>query len=240
MKKLNLTLVCFTVLLFASCTIKTTQVNRRTVSVSGTGSVEVEADNATVTLSVITRAKDAGNASRENAEKMTKVQEAVVSAGILKDDISTERYTIEQETSYSNGRVIYGDYVATNRIKVFVKDLNLTGTVIDTALKNGANQLSSFQYGITNKDFYVKQARTLAVQNAHDAANLLATTGGSFLGKVLTINEQSNSFGMYKISAMRANSIEADAVPEAASVSTPISGGKTTISFTVDAVYELK
>ena len=240
MKKLNLTLVCFTVLLFASCTIKTTQVNRRTVSVSGTGSVEVEADNATVTLSVITRAKDAGNASRENAEKMTKVQEAVVSAGILKDDISTERYTIEQETSYSNGRVIYGDYVATNRIKVFVKDLNLTGTVIDTALKNGANQLSSFQYGITNKDSYVKQARTLAVQNAHDAANLLATTGGSFLGKVLTINEQSNSFGMYKISAMRANSIEADAVPEATSVSTPISGGKTTISFTVDAVYELK
>lgn len=240
MKKLNLTLVCFTVLLFASCTIKTTQVNRRTVSVSGTGSVEVEADNATVTLSVITRAKDAGNASRENAEKMTKVQEAVVSAGILKDDISTERYTIEQETSYSNGRVIYGDYVATNRIKVFVKDLNLTGTVIDTALKNGANQLSSFQYGITNKDSYVKQARTLAVQNAHDAANLLATTGGAFLGKVLTINEQSNSFGMYKISAMRANSIEADAVPEATSVSTPISGGKTTISFTVDAVYELK
>ncbi len=240
MKKLNLAFVCFTVLLFASCTIKTTQVNRRTVSVSGTGSVEVEADNATVTLSVITRAKDAGNASRENAEKMTKVQEAVVSAGILKDDISTERYTIEQETSYSNGRVIYGDYVATNRIKVFVKDLNLTGTVIDTALKNGANQLSSFQYGITNKDSYVKQARTLAVQNAHDAANLLATTGGAFLGKVLTINEQSNSFGMYKISAMRANSIEADAVPEAASVSTPISGGKTTISFTVDAVYELK
>ena len=171
---------------------------------------------------------------------MTKVQEAVVSAGILKDDISTERYTIEQETSYSNGRVIYGDYVATNRIKVFVKDLNLTGTVIDTALKNGANQLSSFQYGITNKDSYVKQARTLAVQNAHDAANLLATTGGAFLGKVLTINEQSNSFGMYKISAMRANSIEADAVPEATSVSTPISGGKTTISFTVDAVYELK
>ncbi len=240
MKKLNLVLVCLAVLLFDSCTIKTTEVYRRTVSVTGTGSVEVEADNATITLSVITRAKDAGNASRENAEKMTKVQEAVIAAGILKDDISTEHYTIEQETTYTNGRISYGDYVATNRIKIFVKDLNLTGTVIDAALKSGANQLSSFQYGITNKDSYVKQARTLAVQNAHDAANLLATTSGAFLGKVLNINEQQGNFGMYKVSAMRSNSIEADAMAEVATVSTPISGGKTTISFTVDAVYELK
>ncbi len=240
MKKIMFLFCAVTSLFLTSCTIKTTQNNRRTVSVSGTGSVEVEADNATIVLSVITRAKDAGTAARENAEKMTKVQEAVTSLGILKEDVSTDRYSIDQETAYTNGRTIRGDYVATNRIRIFVKELSMTGDVIDAALKNGANQLSSFQYGISSKDSYVKQARTLAVQNAHDAANLLATTSGAFLGKVLSINEETNNFGVYRVSALKANAMLEDSAAETATVSTPISGGKTTISFTVDVVYELK
>lgn len=116
----------------------------------------------------------------------------------------------------------------------------MAGNVIDAAIKAGANQLSSFQYGISNKESFVKQARTLAVQNARDTANLLATTSGAFLGKVISLNEQSNNFGFYRVNAKRA-SLEA-AVEDSASsfVSTPISGGKTTISFTVDAVFEIK
>ena len=171
---------------------------------------------------------------------MTKVHESVLALGILPEDVSTEHYTINQESNYLNGKVIYGDYVATNRIKIFVKDLTMAGNVIDAAIKAGANQLSSFQYGISNKESFVKQARTLAVQNARDTANLLATTSGAFLGKVISLNEQSNNFGFYRVNAKRA-SLEA-AVEDSASsfVSTPISGGKTTISFTVDAVFEIK
>ena len=241
MKKLlnaKLVLAVLGAVFFTSCTIKTTENNRRTVSVSGTGSVEVEADNATIILSVITRGKDV--AAKENAEKMTKVHESVLALGILPEDVSTEHYTINQESNYLNGKVIYGDYVATNRIKIFIKDLTMAGNVIDAAIKAGANQLSSFQYGISNKESFVKQARTLAVQNARDTANLLATTSGAFLGKVISLNEQSNNFGFYRVNAKRA-SLEA-AVEDSAStfVSTPISGGKTTISFTVDAVFEIK
>lgn len=243
MKKLlnaKLVLAVLGAVFFTSCTIKTTENNRRTVSVSGTGSVEVEADNATIILSVITRGKDVGNTAKENAEKMTKVHESVLALGILPEDVSTEHYTINQESNYLNGKVIYGDYVATNRIKIFIKDLTMAGNVIDAAIKAGANQLSSFQYGISNKESFVKQARTLAVQNARDTANLLATTSGAFLGKVISLNEQSNNFGFYRVNAKRA-SLEA-AVEDTASsfVSTPISGGKTTISFTVDAVFEIK
>lgn len=227
-------------LTLCSCTIKTTEYARRTVSVSGRGSVEVDADNATIVLSVITRGKDVGAAAKENAEKMTSVQEAVIALGISKDNISTEGYTIDQETSYTNGKVIYGDYVTTNRIKVFVKDLSIIGEVIDSALKAGANQLSSFQYGISDKDAYVKQARTLAVQNAHDAANLIATTSGALLGKVITLSEHTNNYSVYNYKALAASMTEAATDTAMNEVSTPISAGKTTISFTVDAVYELK
>lgn len=227
--------------ILCSCTIKTTEYARRTVSVSGKGSVEVEADNATIILSVITRGKDVGEAAKENAEKMTAVQEAVIALGISKDNISTEGYTIDQDTSYTNGKIIYGDYVTTNRIKVFVKDLSMAGEVIDCALKAGANQLSSFQYGISSKDAYVKQARTLAVQNAHDAANLIATTSGALLGKVITLSEHTNNYSVYNAKAVAmAASLEDAVEADIGGLSTPVSAGKTTISFTVDAVYELK
>lgn len=240
MKKSKFILFALSAVFLTSCTIKTTENNRRTVSVTGTGSVEVEADNATIILSVITRGKDVGSTARENAEKMTKVQEAVLELGILKEDVSTEHYTINQESNYSNGKVVYGDYVATNRIRIFVKDLSMAGNVIDAALKAGANQLSSFQYGINSKDVYVKQARTLAVQNAQDTANLLATTSGAFLGRILSINEHQNNFGFYKVSAKAANAVEEAEDSAASFTATPISGGKTTITFSVDAVYELK
>ena len=239
MKKTAVIALMSGALLLTSCSIKTTQVNKRTVSVSGTGSVEVEADNATIILSVITRGKDVALAARENAEKMTKVQESILNLGITKENVTTERYSIDQEKNhnYNTGKTVYGDYTVTNRIKVFVKDLSLASAVIDTALKSGANQLSEFTYGISSKDSYVKQARTLAVQNAHDAANLIATTSGAMLGKVQQINEHSNNFALYKVASMRASN---DAMEEAVSVSTPIAGGKTTISFTVDITYELK
>lgn len=238
MKFLKTTLFILAALFLSACSIRMTENNRRTVSVSGTGSVEVDADNATITLSVNTRGKDVSKAAEENAQKMTKVQEAVLLAGIAKENISTQRYTVYQESNYSNGRSIPGDYVVSNKIKIFVKDLALTSAVIDSALKSGANELSSFEYGISQKDVYVKQARTLAVQNAHDAANLIATTGGSMLGKLLSVNEHQNEYGVYR--AYAAKNAMADMATESLSVSTPMSAGKSTISFTVDAVYEIK
>ncbi|WP_147634423.1 SIMPL domain-containing protein [Treponema pectinovorum] len=238
--KLLKTISFISVTLFLSaCTIKTMENNnRRTVSVSGTGTVEVEADNATIILSVNTRGKDVLKASEENAQKMTKVQDAVVNAGISKENISTQRYTVYQESNYSSGRSIPGDYVVSNNIKIFVKDLSLTSAVIDSALKSGANELSSLEYGISKNDVYVKQARTLAVQNAHDTANLIVTTDGAMLGKLISINEHQNNYGVYRSYA--AKNLMADAEDSSISVSTPVNAGKSTISFTVDAVYEIK
>lgn len=236
--KLSITLAVFSFFL-TGCTIKTMENNRRTVSVSGAGTVEVEADNATVTLAVITRSKDVSVAADENASKMTKVQDAITLLGIPSENITTEGYTVYQEHNYSNGKNIPGDYNVTNRIKIFVKDLPLVSKVIDTSLKNGANELQSCQYGISNKDMYVKQARILAVQNAQEAASLIAGTGGAVLGKILTVTEHKNSFSGRNF-AMKSSAANDEIVLESAAASTPINAGKTSITINVDATFELK
>lgn len=229
------------VFFLSSCSIQQDSYSKRTVSVSGSGSVTLEADNATIILSVVTRGKDVAETSQENAKKMAAVQDEIIKSGIDKDCISTQNYSVYQESHYDNksGRQIPDDYRVTNQIKILVKKISMASDVIDLALKSGANQLSSLTYGVTDTEIAKKQARSLAIQQAQEAANLLAGASGAKLGKVLSISEHSSqSFPR----AMLMKNSNADMMFEMAeeAVSTPISGGTSTITISVDAIYQLR
>ncbi|MCR4822748.1 MAG: SIMPL domain-containing protein [Treponema sp.] len=237
MKKTILSILAGAVIL-TSCSIHQDNYSKRTVSVSGSGSVTVEADTATIILSVITKGKDVAAATEENASKMTAVQQGIIQAGISEDCISTQNFSVYQESHYDqkSGRSIPDDYRVTNQIKVLVKQISRVSQVIDTALKSGANQLSSLTYGVSDSEIAKKQARSIAIQQAKEAANLLAGASGAKLGKVLSISEHSSSAFPR---AMLMKSTSNDALMEEA-VSTPISAGSSTITISVDAVYQLR
>ena len=240
MKKIIITILAAGLLL-SSCSIQQDNYSKRTVSVSGTGSVTVEADTATIILSVITKGKDVAETSAENALKMTAVQEAVKAKGIQKECISTQNYSVFQESHYDNksGKQVYDDYRVTNQIKILVKKIGMAGEIIDLALKSGANQLSSLTYGVTDTEIAKKQARSLAISQAQESANLLAGASGAKLGKVLSISEHSD-FSYPRARLMKASAVaNADMALEEAAP-TPISGGSSTITITVDAVYQLR
>lgn len=240
MKKTSLILALGTALLCfvsTSCIVRQYPASKRTVSVRGTGSIPVEADRAIIVLSVITTAKDAGTAASQNADKMNKVQDAVIAAGGSRENISTENYTIYQEYDYVKDRRVPGEYRVSNQIKVYLKDKSLASTVIDAAIKAGANSLSSLSFSVSNPELAIKQARTLAVQNAQEAANLIAGTTGSELGKVLKIDEVNNDYAapMAKIygNTMYESAATADS-------ETPVQSGKINFTVTVNATFELK
>ncbi len=220
--------------LFPSCTIRQVENQIRSVTVTGTGTVEIENDQATITLSVVTKNWDVVKASQDNANRMTAVQEALVKAGIASDYITTSGYSIYQESSYQNGRNVPGQYNVTNQINVLVKDVTKAGSVIDTAIKAGANQLQSLTYSVSSTDAAVKQARLLAIKQAESIANTLATSSAATLGKVLTIVEsQPNQYG----AVSRNVYAKAVALEDAA---TPASGGKSSVSISVTATYEIQ
>ena len=240
MKK-NIITILAAGLLLSSCSIQQDNYSKRTVSVSGTGSVTVEADTATIILSVITKGKDVAETSAENALKMTAVQEAVKAKGIQKECISTQNYSVFQESHYDNksGKQVYDDYRVTNQVKILVKKIGMAGEIIDLALKSGANQLSSLTYGVTDTEIAKKQARSLAISQAQESANLLAGASGAKLGKVLSISEHSD-YSYPRARLMKASAVaNADMALEEAAP-TPISGGSSTVTITVDAVYQLR
>ena len=236
MKKSVFTSIFTAALVLALSSCIPSKKESRTVSVSGKGSVSLEAENATVTLSVLTRGKDVSTVSSENAKKMTAVQDALIQKGIQKDSISTENFSLYQESSYDRGRTVYGDYVVTNQISIFVKKINLVSDVIDTALKNGANQLSSISYGVNNTELAEKQAKVLAMQQAMESAKVLAGTSGAKLGKVISIVESNENY-FPRARLLKTSAVNAESFSD--TVSTPVSAGKTTVEVKVDAVFEL-
>lgn len=205
----------------------------RWISVSGTGTVNVKSDSATINVAAVTYNRSVIEAARQNAETVSKVRAALMEAGFSADSITTKDYRIWQDSSYRNGVQIRGDYRVSNSIQIVTQDTRKAGNAIDAAIKAGANEFSSIQFSSTKTDDALREARTLAIKNAAEAANLMAKTAGAELGKILTIQESSAPVAAGRMEGAKLMAASND-------FATPISAGENQISVTVYCSYELK
>ena len=169
--------------------------------------------------------------AERNAVNTTNTINAIKEAGIPESDISTFDYSITQDNSHSYA----GEYTVRNTIAVIIRNIDLTGKVIDAAVKNntGANGITSFEYLVSDKATALREARTLAIKNAQDAASLLAGASGCKVNGVLEIREDYTSASRSNDMMFKAVSMEAGATP------TPIVEGNVTITSNVTIKYEL-
>lgn len=221
---------------FSSCVLQRANSDAsqtRTVTVSGTGNVGVQADIATINLAVVTTNRSVMEASRINAEAVAKVRSDLIKAGYPADSIVTDGYTINQDVSYRNGVTVRGDYRVSNSMHIVMRNISNIGNAIDTAVNAGANEFSSIIFSASNMEGALREARTEAVKKAYEAANLMASTAGAELGRVVSITEQRNGGFVPVVN----NSTLADAVAETATMVNP---GKQNVSVTVLCVYEIQ
>lgn len=171
--------------IFVSCTVTKPVEPEKSITVVGSASIPVKADIVSITFRVRTIEWNVNRAVENNANITAKVLEAIKNAGVDSNDISTVDYNISQDLSKSYP----GQYTVLNSIQVLIRNTEITGNVIDAAIVNGANGLTSYQYLAGDKTTALRQARTQAIQNAQDAANLLASVAGTKVGNVMEINE---------------------------------------------------
>lgn len=171
--------------IFVSCTVTKPVEPEKSITVVGSASIPVKADIVSITFRVRTIEWNVNRAVENNANITAKVLEAIKNSGVDSNDISTVDYNISQDLSKSYP----GQYTVLNSIQVLIKNTEITGNVIDAAIVNGANGLTSYQYLAGDKTTALRQARTQAIQNAQDAANLLASVAGTKVGNVMEINE---------------------------------------------------
>ncbi|MFJ7408288.1 MULTISPECIES: SIMPL domain-containing protein [unclassified Lysinibacillus] len=201
----------------------------RIMTVTGNGKVVANASYVQLQIEVTTQGENVQQAQQENASIMNRVIQSIVALTIPKENIQTATYTIAPIYDYVDGKQVFKGYEVANAITVKIPDTNLVGAVIDTAVENGANRISSIQFKIDNADVYYQQALSLALHNAQMKANTIAQTMQlSVHPQPIEIVEENESGPvLYKSMAMADSSMV-----------TPIEQGQITISATVRVTFQ--
>ncbi|MEY9976875.1 SIMPL domain-containing protein [Lysinibacillus sp. RC79] len=148
----------------------------RVIVVTGNGKVMAKASYVQLQVEVSTQGKNAQDAQQENAMIMNRVIQSILALHIPKEHIQTASYNIAPHYEFENSKQVFKGYEVTNAITVKVTETNQVGLVLDTAVQNGANRISSIHFNIENTDAYYQQALSLALHNAQMKAKTIAET----------------------------------------------------------------
>jgi len=148
------------------------------IRVFGEGKVTAEPDQAKVTLGAVTEDISLEAAQRENAEIISAIKSALNTAGIPDNGIQTINYSIFPQYDYVDGKQEFRGYRVEHMLQITVKDIDSVGMIVDTAVKNGANQVSGIQFSVEDTGAYQQHALSLAVADAYEKAETIAKTLG--------------------------------------------------------------
>ena len=157
-----------------------------TIASSATADVKVTPDRATISISVQTKAPTAVAAASDNAKKQNAVTAALRGLGLTNEQLSTKGYSVNPEYRYDPNRApTLTGYTVTNTVLADIHDLKQIGKVLDTALANGSNVISSLEFYASNTDAARQHALADAVTKAHSDAEVAARAAGGSLGALI-------------------------------------------------------
>ncbi len=197
----------------------------RSIDVTGVGEYEVAPDQAQLSFAVETRAPTAQEAAAQNAETMDRVIEALIAAGVPREEIETQNYSVHPEYVHDAGadepRV--RGYRVMNQVVVTTGDLDRVGALIDVALNAGANRVDGVNFFLDDPATAQSEALRRAVASARESAETIASALGVQLGEVLNASTSTQIVRPYAAPMARMDVMESAAAP------TPIQPGEQTI-----------
>jgi uncharacterized protein YggE len=203
------------------------------IVVSGEGVMKVAPDQAWVRIGAESRSKNSKDAQQQNAAVMTAVQQKVASFGLPKDAIKTVGIDLQLEFDYRDGRQTPRGYVARNTIEVRVDDLSKLGDVLDAAVASGATNLHGLRFDVKDREKREQQALQLAVTNAMEKAQAIASAAKRGIDRILRIEESFVGRAPQPMMMERVAAARADA-------STPVEAGELEIRAQVRLTAAIK
>jgi len=211
--------------------------NRRTISVTGQGEVDVTPDQAIVNFAIETTGAKAADAVTDNAKRADAVIKAL-QAKVGKDDrVATTRYSVEPR--YEPGRRGEGEqpriigYVARNEVQVETRAVDTVGNLIDAATAAGANRVSNLQFTLSNKTDHLRTALQRAATDARAQADSVASGLGVKLTGIVAATTSSGPIIPVRRHDYGMMAAEARAP-------TPIEPGTVTVSASLTVTWEIE
>ena len=210
------------------------------ISMTGTGEVSGKPDMAIISSGVVTQGKTARDALNANTQAMNRIFEVLQSADIEMRDIQTSSFSVTPQYVYSDRRDENGyqrppqisGYQVANTLTVQVRDLDNLGTLLDSVVSVGSNQINSISVAVSDTAPLLDDARRAAMADAIAKAQLYTEAAGVNLGKILSISETGAFFAPPP-------NMELMARMEMSSSPVPVAAGELSFSKQITVVWEL-
>jgi hypothetical protein len=209
---------------------------QKTLSTSGTVSKKVMPDKVEIVLNIETWSESAQLSQEDNAQISDAVRNALDDIGIK--DIKTLSYYENEQYIWNSSynRQDKNGYITVNSLQITLTDITKSGSVIDAAVRAGANRVQSVSFTLT--DVQQNKIKAQALEEASASAKIKAISMarglGVTLGKVLTISENSyNFYPMMRTMAEDAMVISSYTPP------TQITPGDVSVDATVTIIYSI-
>jgi uncharacterized protein len=222
-----------------------------TITVSGTGTSSATPDIARISFTVQETAATV-QAAQEAATKRTNDSIAAVGdLGVKDEDVKTLNYNVSPQYAQSAVAVMacppgvpcsprpvsnkITGYQVMQTIEVTIRDTTKAGEVLEKLGGLGVQNISGPNFAVDDDNGVMNEARTEAIQNAHDKAKQLAKELGVSLGDVVSYYDQGNEYPMYAKGGMGYDGAMAN---EMSTPSLPMGTDERTV--TVQVTYRIK
>ncbi|HXG51541.1 MAG TPA: SIMPL domain-containing protein [candidate division Zixibacteria bacterium] len=198
--------------------------------------IAAEPDQAEIDIGVITQARTAPDAARENAEKLTRVRTEIKKLLDRDDELRTVGYSLNPNYRYprEGGRPEITGYTAANTVRIRTANLQKVGRLIDAAMQAGANAINRLAFTLKDEQGAQLRALRLAAQKARAKAEEMASALGLKIVRVLSVTEVER--GMRPV-IPQARGVQVDVM--AAQAPTPIEAGTVEVRSTVQLKAEI-
>jgi uncharacterized protein YggE len=205
------------------------------VTANGDAVITVEPDQAEIDIGVVTQAKNAPDAARENADKLARVMSEVKKILGKGDEIKTASYSLNPSYRYpQGGKPEIVGYTATNILRIKTGNLANVGKLIDASMQSGANTIHRLAFNLKDEHVAQLQALRLASTKARAKAEEIAAALGLKIVRVLSVTEGDR--GIRPIITPLARGAQMEAM---AAAPTPVEAGTIEVRSSVTLTGEL-
>ena len=237
MKKFTIAALCALICLTACQT--SGDALMRTISVSGSGSVTIEPDMASFSVSVEETADTTAEAQSMANEKMAEVYRILSEEFSIEDaDLRTTGIDLYPRYSYVDGQQVLLGQCSQQSLSVKVRTLDDLAPVIDRLSTISGITISSISLDAEDKSAVMSQARVLAMQDAYAQAEDYASVAGLTVDGPVTISSGSVNWYSNRIQPV-ALAASADYTSESSKASASYYAGDLEVSASVSVTFNL-
>jgi len=203
------------------------------ITVNGEATISAEPDQAQIDIGVVTQARSAPEASKENAERLSRVLAEVKKLLGKSDEVKTSGYSLAPNYRYpQGGKPEIVGYTASNTVRIKTNTLDLVGKLIDGAMQSGANNINRLMFTLKDEQAAQLEALRTASAKAKVKAEAIAASLGLKIVRIASITEGERTIQPIYRQAMSARA-------EAAQAPTPVEPGTVEVRSTVTLTAEV-